>query len=70
MDGSLRLLSQWKKPLQQGLINSLLKNMHVPELLFNITVDEDVDFVEGENAESRKIWMVTDGKQRISSICA
>lgn len=44
--------------------------MHVPELLFNITVDEDVDFVEGENAESRKIWMVTDGKQRISSICA
>ncbi|ORY62721.1 hypothetical protein BCR35DRAFT_194741 [Leucosporidium creatinivorum] len=60
----------WSKDLQQGLINSLLKNMHVPELLFNIVEDEDVQFDEAEDAEPRKIWTVTDGKQRISSICA
>lgn len=47
-----------------------MKGLHIPELVFSVVDDREIKIREDEEASPRRIWNVTDGKQRISTICA
>lgn len=55
-------LTQWSPARRSLLINSLFKNLHIPELLFNIHDTEDDD------GSTTTVWDACDGKQRMTSI--
>ncbi|ORY62720.1 hypothetical protein BCR35DRAFT_194723 [Leucosporidium creatinivorum] len=59
----------WQKDRRSLLISSLFKNLHVPELLFNIhEIDNDEEDDDSDSGSSRTVWDACDGKQRMTSI--
>lgn len=51
----------WKDDRQSGLINSLLRDGHVPSLIFN----NRTETILGTRSE---VWVCIDGKQRLTSL--